>query len=206
MPGYGAAPFLGALAWAAAVTAPTCFILLGVLRLASAATNLRGRTRPFRPVHAMAERLPAGLLTLPTIRLPDGRQIPDVVLGPARHCLLRDAPTACHLAPCWQPLGGARRRWGLAPDRESARAGRSRRGRPAALPGGRGLRLRRQGPRRGHVRAQARASSPSNAPARAPSCLSATSPAGSTALPAQRSLSLSRLQRVGEILEGLAAA
>jgi hypothetical protein len=76
------APFLQTVAWASAVTAPTCFILLGAIRLASAATNLRGRTRSFRPVHAMAGRLPAGMLTLPTVRLPDGRAIPDVVLGP----------------------------------------------------------------------------------------------------------------------------
>ena len=74
------APFLQAVAWAAAVTAPTCFILLGAIRLASAATHLRGRTRLFRPVHAMAGRLPAGMLTLATVRLPDGRAIPDVVL------------------------------------------------------------------------------------------------------------------------------
>jgi hypothetical protein len=80
--GSALAPILGTVAWVAAVTAPTCFILLGTIRLASAATNLRGRTRPFRPVHAMAKRLPAGLLTLPTVRLPDGRAIPDVVLGP----------------------------------------------------------------------------------------------------------------------------
>ena len=76
------APILGIVAWVAAVTAPTCFILLGTIRLASAATNLRGRSRPFRPVHAMARRLPAGMFTLPTVHLPDGRAIPDLVLGP----------------------------------------------------------------------------------------------------------------------------
>jgi hypothetical protein len=76
------APILGTVAWVAAVTAPTCFILLGTIRLASAAANLRGRSRPFRPVHAMAKRLPAGMFTLPTVHLPDGRAIPDVVLGP----------------------------------------------------------------------------------------------------------------------------
>ena len=76
------APFLQTVAWASAVTAPTCFILLGAIRLASAATGVRGRSRPLRPVHSMAGRLPAGTLTLPTVRLPDGRAIPDVVLGP----------------------------------------------------------------------------------------------------------------------------
>ncbi len=75
------APLLGAVAWAVALTAPTCLIVLGVARLAGAAARLRG-TGPRRPVHAMARRLPAGVETFPTLHLPDGRQIPDVVLGP----------------------------------------------------------------------------------------------------------------------------
>lgn len=77
-----AAPFFGAMVWAIALTAPTCFVVLGVARLAGAATHLRGRTGPIRPIHKMAGRLPAGVESRPTIRLPDGRQIPDVVLGP----------------------------------------------------------------------------------------------------------------------------
>ena len=77
-----AAPFIGAVAWAVALTAPTCFVVLGVMRLAGAVTNLHGREGPRRPVHAMAARLPATVVSLPTIHLPDGRAIPDVVLGP----------------------------------------------------------------------------------------------------------------------------
>ncbi len=76
------ATFLGAAVWAVALTAPTCFVVLGVIRLVGAVTRLRGRSGPTRPVHAMAGRLPVGVVTLPTIRLPDGRLIPDVVLGP----------------------------------------------------------------------------------------------------------------------------
>jgi hypothetical protein len=99
------APFLQAVAWAAAVTAPTCFILLGAIRLASAATHLRGRTRLFRPVHAMAGRLPAGMLALPTVRLPDGRAIPDVVLGPHGIAFFEMLPapaTSRHVGSHWE--------------------------------------------------------------------------------------------------------
>jgi hypothetical protein len=77
-----AGPLFGAAVWAVALTAPTCFLVLAVARLAGALTHLGGRAGPPRPVHAMARRLPAGVESLPTIRLPDGRQIPDVVLGP----------------------------------------------------------------------------------------------------------------------------
>ena len=76
------APLLGAGVWAVALTAPTCFIVLGLVRLAAAATRFHDGVGPRRPVHAMADRLPAGVESLPTIALPDGRRIPDVVLGP----------------------------------------------------------------------------------------------------------------------------
>jgi hypothetical protein len=76
------APLLGAAAWAVALTAPTCFVVLGVNRLAGAATHLLGRSGPARPVHSMARKLPDGVVSLPTIHLPDGRTIPDVVVGP----------------------------------------------------------------------------------------------------------------------------
>jgi hypothetical protein len=76
------APLFGAAAWAIALTAPTCFLVLGIARLAGAVSHLLGRAGPRRPVHAMARRLPAGVESLPSIHLPDGRTIPDVVLGP----------------------------------------------------------------------------------------------------------------------------
>ena len=77
-----AAPLFGAAVWAVALTAPLCFVVLGFARLAAAVPYLRGRAGPPRPVHAMSARLPAGVESLPTIHLPDGRHIPDVVLGP----------------------------------------------------------------------------------------------------------------------------
>src|SRR5512140_2409251 len=89
-----AAPLLGAAAWALALTAPTCFLVLGVVRVAGVATHLLGRTGPRRPVHAMARALPAGVESLPTIHLPDGRRIPDVVLGPHGIAFFEPLPPA----------------------------------------------------------------------------------------------------------------
>ncbi len=81
--GRGAAgPLVGAVAWAVALTAPACFAFLGVARLAGAAQRVRGSRRGEPPVSRRAALLPPGCTVLPHIRLPDGRRIPDVVVGP----------------------------------------------------------------------------------------------------------------------------
>lgn len=199
------APILEGLAWAAAVTAPTCFILLGAIRLASAATHLRGRTRPFRPVHAMAGHLPAGMLSLPTILLPDGRAIPDVVLGPhgiAFFELLPRPDSSRHVGSHWEARfvdGG----W-----------------RPIENPlelaarDADGLRRFLEAEDCGfvvRVHAAVTSSTSDVAPQieRSGSCSVVSLgdvPGWLAALPAQRSLSASRLQLLREILERLATA
>lgn len=199
------APVLEALAWAAAVTAPTCFILLGAIRLASAAANLRGRTRPFRPVHAMAGRLPAGLLTLPTIRLPDGRQIPDVVLGPHGIVFFELLPrpaSSRHVGSHWEARfvdGGWR-----PIENPLERAARD----------ADGLRRFLEAEDCGfvvRVHAAVTSSTSRGAPQVDRSGACSVVPLGDVpgwlaALPAQRSLSASRLQLLREILERLAPA
>jgi hypothetical protein len=78
----GGSPIVGAVALAVALTAPACFTFLGITRLAGAVGHARaGRPAP-TPVARMADRLPPGCAVIPAILLPDGRRIPDVVVGP----------------------------------------------------------------------------------------------------------------------------
>ncbi len=72
----------GAVVWAVALTAPACFAVLGIARLAGAVQRFREARRAGPPVARRAAMLPAGCTVVPRIRLPDGRRIPDVVVGP----------------------------------------------------------------------------------------------------------------------------
>ena len=73
---------VGAIVVAAALTAPACFAFLGLTRLAGAVTRARGVRPGLPPVAARASLLPPGYAVIPAIHLPDGRRIPDVVVGP----------------------------------------------------------------------------------------------------------------------------
>jgi len=75
-------PVVGSLVLALALTAPACFAFLGLTRLAGAAGRVMGARPSLPPVARMAALLPPGCTVIPAIRLPDGRRIPDVVLGP----------------------------------------------------------------------------------------------------------------------------
>jgi hypothetical protein len=77
-----ASAMLGAVAWAVALTAPACFAVLGIVRLLGAGQNLRKARRATPPVTRRAALLPTGCTVIPRILLPDGRTIPDVVVGP----------------------------------------------------------------------------------------------------------------------------
>lgn len=77
-----AGPFLGAVAWAIALTAPACFAVLGIASLAGAAQRVHHARRVTSPVTRRATLLPPDCTVIPRILLPDGRRIPDVVVGP----------------------------------------------------------------------------------------------------------------------------
>ena len=76
------APVTAVLALAAALTAPAAFAIVGIARLGGAAGRARARGNAMPPVARRSDQLPAGCTVLPRIRLPDGRRIPDVVVGP----------------------------------------------------------------------------------------------------------------------------
>jgi hypothetical protein len=193
------APLFGAVALAIALTAPTCFVLLGVARLAGAAAHLRGRAGPIRPVHAMVARLPAGVESLPTVRLPDGRVIPDVVLGPHGIAFFEPLPPPAatrHVGGTWE-VRFADGRW------RPIENPLDRATRDAA-----GLRRFLAEDDCGFV-VKVHPAVTSSAPQveRSDTCAVVALndvPVWIAALPAQRSLSAERLQHVRELLDGLA--
>ncbi len=77
-----ASPVVGAAIWAAALTAPTAFVAIGLVRVAMAVERLRDRRRRRSIVVALAGSFPPNVTVIPRLELPDGRAIPDVVVGP----------------------------------------------------------------------------------------------------------------------------
>ena len=77
-----AGPAVGAVVWGVALTAPACCAILGAARLGGAVMRILDERRAAPPVASRAGLLPPGCTVVPRIQLPDGRRIPDVVVGP----------------------------------------------------------------------------------------------------------------------------
>lgn len=87
-----AGPIVGAVVWGIALTAPACCAILGLARLGGAVQWVRSGRRAPTPVAARAALLPPGSTVIPRIQLPDGRRIPDVVIGPHGVALFEPLP------------------------------------------------------------------------------------------------------------------
>jgi hypothetical protein len=82
---------LGAAAWALALTAPAACVLMGLARLAGTTDKMaRMRRRP-RTV-AASRNLGAGYVDAANVRLPDGRSIPEIVIGPHGVAIIQPGP------------------------------------------------------------------------------------------------------------------
>jgi hypothetical protein len=92
--GSAGGALVGAMVWAIALTAPACFAVLGIARLAAAAQHVRGTRRRTPPVTRRAALLPPGCSVIARIVLPDGRRIPDVVVGPHGVAFFEQLPPA----------------------------------------------------------------------------------------------------------------
>lgn len=88
------APLIGAAALAVALTAPAAFAVVGIARLGRAVGHARAAQRATPPVARHAELLPEGCTVIPRISLPDGRRIPDVVVGPHGIAFFESLPPA----------------------------------------------------------------------------------------------------------------
>ncbi len=194
-----AGPLLGAVAWAVALTAPACFAFLGINRLAGAAQRISGSRGGEPPVARRAALLPPGCSVIPRIRLPDGRRIPDVVVGPHGVAFFEPLPPAAavrRIGERWEVLFSDRR-WRPI-ENPLQRAARD------------GERLRRHleaEERDFVVRVTAAVLGDDHAVGRIDGCAVVALddvPAWLAALPAQRGLTPDRLRHVREILEALA--
>ena len=88
------ASVMGATALAAALTAPAAFAIVGIARLGGAAARARGARGETTPVARRADLLPEGCTVIPRICLPDGRRIPDLVVGPHGVAFFESLPPA----------------------------------------------------------------------------------------------------------------
>jgi hypothetical protein len=103
---------LGVMAWGFAILVPAGFLLFGLARMAhtiDAATNLR----PTTVTPTLARALGPDHLAATDLRLPGGRRIHELVLGPFGILVLGDVPPAGvsrHVGSRWE-IRGARGRW-----------------------------------------------------------------------------------------------
>jgi len=193
------APVVGAVVLAVALTAPACFAFLGITRLAGAVSRARGARQAPSQVARLAALLPPGCTVIPAIRLPDGRRIPDVVVGSHGVAFFeRLPPTAAsrHTGDRWE-VRFADRSWRPI-ENPFHRAARD------------GERLRRHleaEERDFVVRVQAAVISDAPGSERGDGCAVVALedvPAWLAALPVQRGLTSDRVAHVREVLEALA--
>jgi hypothetical protein len=104
---------LGAIAWGVALIAPAAVLMVGAARLASAAEMiLAARPRP-TPAARLAAVLGDEYVVAPRVALPDGRRVPEVVIGPFGAAVIAELPPSGvtrYRGATWE-VRGPRGRW-----------------------------------------------------------------------------------------------
>ena len=81
-------------AWALALTAPAGFILIGLARLVGTSEKIADRRPRPSVVSSLAGELGDTYAVAVGVRLPDGRGVPEVVVGPHGVAIVESAPPA----------------------------------------------------------------------------------------------------------------
>lgn len=81
----------GGLIWGLSLVAPPCFAIVGVMRLSHVAGALL-RKPDVGPLVAAAPSLPDDYVVAPSLDLPDGRRVRNVVVGPFGLAIIGEAP------------------------------------------------------------------------------------------------------------------
>lgn len=96
MPGMRPEPsqmLAGMLAWTFALIAPAAFIMAGLARMAAVIDTV-SRARPHTPTVRAARSLSDEYIVMPGVRLPDGRHIRELVVGPFGLAVIEEIPPA----------------------------------------------------------------------------------------------------------------
>jgi len=184
----------GALAWSFALIAPASFVIAGLARIVAVVDSV-GMPRPKTPASRLAGALGDEYVVASRLRMPDGRRIPELVLGPFGAAVIAEMPPA-----------GAARRHGTAWEVRMSDG----RWMPLENPLERAARdaetVRRwfaDDDRDFLVKVYAAVIAPDRSIQRTPACAVITSdqiPAWLASLPAQRSLTAARRERLVELL------
>ena len=82
---------VGVLAWTFALTAPVGFGLVGLMRILTSIERFANRERP-TPTVRVARQLGDDLYVASRVRLPDGRPVPELVIGPFGVAVIGEMP------------------------------------------------------------------------------------------------------------------
>jgi hypothetical protein len=85
---------VGMAIWAIALVAPAACILLGTSRLARMLASTGARTRRRTAAATVLNGLPDDVVVASGIVLPDGRPVPDLIVGPFGAAVVRELPPA----------------------------------------------------------------------------------------------------------------
>ena len=84
----------GALAWTFALTAPAGFGLVGLARIVTAFEKWRARRPRITPTVRLRRAIGDDHIVATTVRVPDGRPVPELVLGPFGAAVIEELPPA----------------------------------------------------------------------------------------------------------------
>jgi hypothetical protein len=96
---------VGLVGWSVALVGPTLFLLLGATRLASVVGRLGRRGAHPTPAARLAGSLPDDLVAAIDVDPGDGRYIPEIVVGPFGMAVLRELPPSSvtrHAGSAWE--------------------------------------------------------------------------------------------------------
>lgn len=190
---------VGMLAWTFALIAPATFIIVGLARIVTVVDSVSSSRPRATPASRLARVLGDEYVVASRVRLPDGRTVPDLIIGPFGAAVLEELPprgVSRHHGGGWE-VRTREGRW-VALENPLERASRD------------AERVRRwlaQDDQDFIVKVYAAVVAPDTSLARTPTCAVITSnqiPAWIASLPPQRTLTESRRERLIEVVRELA--